>query len=87
LFAAESGKLMRRMTDAIRNEDSSGLQRAAHTLRGSVRIFGAERAAAAALRLETIGADKKLVGAEDAWAALAREVERLMPMLAELAKS
>ena len=86
LFAAESGKLMKRMRDAIRNGDPSGLQRAAHTLKGSVRIFGAGRAAAAALRLETIGGDKNLVGAEDAHATLAREIELLMPMLTKLAK-
>jgi PAS domain S-box-containing protein len=84
LFGTESAKLMKRMRDAIKNGDSSGLQRAAHTLKGSVRVFGAERAAAAAQRLEKIGTDEKLVGAEDAWAALAEEVERLMPMLSKL---
>jgi len=86
LFATESGRLMKRMRDAIGNEDPSGLQRAAHTLKGSVRIFGAGRAAAAALRLETIGGNKDLLGAADAHAALAREIERLMPMLAKLVK-
>ena len=84
LFAAESAKLMKRMRDAIKNEDPSGLQRTAHTLKGSVRIFGAERAAAAALRVEMIGRHKNLVGAENALAELAGEVDRLMPMLTEL---
>ena len=78
---------MKRMQDAIANQDSSGLQRAAHTFKGSIRVFGAERAAEAAQRLEKIGSDKNLDGAQDVWAALAEEVERLMPMLAELVKS
>jgi len=86
LFAAESEKLLKRMRDAISNEHPSELQRAAHTLKGSVRIFGAERAAAAALRLEMTARDKDLRGADDAHAALAREIERLMPMLTRMAK-
>ncbi|UCE48957.1 MAG: response regulator, partial [Phycisphaerales bacterium] len=87
LFAVESERLMKRMKDAIKNADASGLQRAAHTLKGSVRIFGAERVASAALRLEKIGGDKNLVDAEDALAELARELEQLLPMLTKLVKS
>jgi two-component system sensor histidine kinase/response regulator len=87
LFATESGKLMTRMRDAIRQEDPSELQRAAHTLKGSIRIFGAERAAAAALRLETMSSDKNFIGAEDALSELAGEIERLMPLLTDLTKS
>jgi CheY-like chemotaxis protein len=86
LFAVESEKLLKRMRDAISNEDPSELQRAAHTLKGSVRIFGAERAAAAALRLETIGREKDLLGAAGAHAALTSEIEHLMPILTEMAK-
>jgi PAS domain S-box-containing protein len=87
LFAVESVKLMKRMQDAITNEDATGLQRAAHTFKGSVRLFGAERVAAAAQRLEEMGGGKNLVGAQDAWVELAREAERLMPMLTELVRS
>lgn len=87
LFAVESKRLMKKMQDAIKNEDPSGLQRAAHTLKGSVRLFGSERVASAALRLEKIGHDKKLAGAQEAWTELDRELERLMPMLNKLLKS
>jgi len=87
LFAAESAKLMKKIRDAISNKDASGLQRAAHTLKGSIRIFGAERAAAAALRLETMGRDKNMVDAEEAWQVLVKEIERLKPLLTGLAKS
>jgi PAS domain S-box-containing protein len=87
LFAVESAKLMKRIRDAITSEDTSELQRAAHTLRGSIRVFGAERPAAAALRLETMGRDENLVDAEQAWQVLVKEIERLMPLLTDLAKS
>ncbi|MEJ2649939.1 MAG: Hpt domain-containing protein [Sedimentisphaerales bacterium] len=84
LFVTESAKLMKRIRDAISNEDASELQRAAHTLKGSIRIFGAERAAAAALQLETIGHDKNLADAEEAWQILVKEIERLKPLLKNL---
>jgi CheY-like chemotaxis protein len=87
LFAAESTKLMKRISNAITNKDTSELQRAAHTLKGSIRIFGAESAAAAAMRLETMGRDENLLDAEQAWQELVKEIERLKPLLTDLAKS
>jgi two-component system sensor histidine kinase/response regulator len=87
LFVTESAKLMKRIRDAITNDDASELQRAAHTLKGSVRIFGAERAAEAALGLENMGRDKNLADAEEAWHVLVEEIERLKPLLTDLAKS
>jgi PAS domain S-box-containing protein len=87
LFDTESVKLMKRIRDAIENEDSSKLQRAAHTLKGSIRIFGAERPAAAAKRLEIMGRDKNLADAEQAWQVLVEEIERLKPLLNDLVKS
>jgi CheY-like chemotaxis protein len=87
LFAKECPKLMSKMRDAITNNASSELQQAAHTLKGSIQIFGAKRPAAAALRLETMGRDRNLAGAEEAWAALIREIDWLMPILADLPKS
>ena len=87
LFAAESAKLMKRIRDAITSKDTLELQRAAHTLRGSILVFGAERPAAAALRLETMGRDENLLDAEEAWQVLVKEIERLMPLLTDLAKS
>jgi CheY-like chemotaxis protein len=84
LFAIESVKLLKRIRDAITNEDTSELQRAAHTLKGSVRIFGAERAARAALRLETMGRDKNLLDAEQTWQVLVKEIEQLKLLLNDL---
>jgi CheY-like chemotaxis protein len=84
IFRAECPKLMQRIRDAITNEDPAQLQRAAHTLKGSVQVFGLKRPAAAALRLETIGREKNLDDAEQAWSALVDEIERLRPMLTDL---
>jgi two-component system sensor histidine kinase/response regulator len=84
LFGVESAKLMKRIRDAITSEDASELQRAAHTLKGSVRIFGAERPAAAAQRLETMGREKNLLDAEQAWQELVKEIELLKPLLNDL---
>ena len=87
LFVVECPKLMERIHEAITNEDSTELQRAAHTLKGSVQVFGVKRAAAAALRLETMGRDGNLDGAEKSRRALADEIEHLMLMLSDLLKS
>lgn len=87
LFDTESIKLMKRIQDAITNEDASRLQRAAHTLKGSIRIFGAERPAAAAGRLETMGRDKNLADAKEALQVLVEEIERFKPLLNDLVNS
>ena len=84
LFAIESDKLMKRIRRAITDKDASELQRAAHTLKGSVRIFGAKRPAAAAQRLETMGREKNLLDAEHAWQELVKEIELLKPLLDDL---
>jgi PAS domain S-box-containing protein len=87
LFAVESEKLLTKIREAITNEDPSELQRDAHTLKGSIRLFGVERPAAAAQRLEIMGRDKNLVGAEQVWLKLMKEIEQLIPKLRDLTKS
>ncbi len=87
LFAVESEKLTTRMRDAITNEDPSELQRAAHTLKGSISLFGVKCPVASALRLEIMGRDRNLAGAEQAWLKLMKEVGLLIPKLRDMAKS
>ena len=84
LFAVECPKLMTLIRDAITSGNAADLQRAAHTLKGSIQFFGVKRSAAAALRLETLGREQTLSGAEEAWLVLVKEIERLMPMLSDL---
>jgi CheY-like chemotaxis protein len=84
LFATESVDLMAKIRDAITNHNPSELQRAAHTLKGSIRLFGVERPAAAALRLEMIGRNQNLEDAEEAWLDLVKEMDRLKTMLSNM---
>jgi len=87
LFAVECPKLMGRIHDAVTQNDASELQRAAHTLKGSLQIFGVARPVEAALRLETLGRNGDLADAEEAWSVLEKEIERLRPMLSDLQES
>jgi hypothetical protein len=56
----------------------------AHALKGAVSHLAAPAVFEAALRLEEIGQDGNLNGADAAWAALADSLGRLQPALAAL---
>ena len=58
LFCIECPKLMAGIREAISQGEISELRRAAHTLKGSADVFAARPAAAAALRLETMGREE-----------------------------
>jgi len=49
-----------RIREAIADSDASALDKAAHSLKGSVGNFGARRAFEAAYRLELMGKEGKL---------------------------
>jgi len=55
LFPAESAKHVEAIRQAIEAGDAESLTRAAHTLKGSARLFGAGALAACALELENLG--------------------------------
>jgi CheY-like chemotaxis protein/HPt (histidine-containing phosphotransfer) domain-containing protein len=69
-----------RMTEEIRTSLQAGdalkLQRAAHSLKGSVGILGGVAAFEAALRLETMARQGDLSQAESAWEALQQALEQ-----------
>ena len=83
VFLEECPKMMRQIKAAIDERDAPGLQLAAHSLKGSVRIFAASAATDAALALENIGTSGDLSGAEDRRVALSQEIDRLKAILAE----
>ena len=83
MFFTECPKLMQQIREHIDGEDSAGLRRAAHTLKGSAHIFGADGVAVAAGKLEEIAQGRGIVGAEEVLGGLAAEVERLVPALRE----
>lgn len=76
----------KRSTEIRRALDSSNfelLHRAAHTVKGSMRYFGATAAFDTALELEQRGNEKSLAGAEEIWTRLQREVHLVVPLLVE----
>ena len=83
MFFAECPKLMQQIREHIASEDGPELRRAAHTLKGSAHVFGAEEVAEAAHRLEEIGREEMFADAEEALALLEDEVARLLPALRE----
>jgi CheY-like chemotaxis protein/HPt (histidine-containing phosphotransfer) domain-containing protein len=57
IFLSESPRLLADMEGAISNTDAPLLRRAAHTIKGGLRMFGAESAYDLASRLEGLGRD------------------------------
>jgi HPt (histidine-containing phosphotransfer) domain-containing protein len=86
LFAEDCPKLLADIRSAIAAGNPVGLERAAHTLKGSVANFGAEAARQAALRLELLGRSGDLQPAPEACTVLEREMERCTTALLALAR-
>jgi HPt (histidine-containing phosphotransfer) domain-containing protein len=86
VFLADSPRLRTDIRTAIAGGDAGKLRLAAHALKGAVGTFSAPDATEAAQRLETLGQQGNLTGAEEAAAALEHELERLEPVLAGLAR-
>jgi len=80
-FPATNGQLRA----AIERLDAEATEMAAHNLRGSLSIFAAERAAAMAKRIETAAKEGAWDEAGRAHADLEREMDGLLPILADLA--
>jgi histidine phosphotransfer protein HptB len=85
MFIEECPEMMRAVRTAIDTRDAPALQRAAHTLKGSVRIFAMASAVEAARRLEEMGASGDLSDSDVDWNALRLEIDRLTAALAEKA--
>jgi HPt (histidine-containing phosphotransfer) domain-containing protein len=66
--------------------DPAEIERAAHTIKGSVGNFAAKAAFDAAMELERIGRDGTLDQAEAARVRLEDELDRLKPALAALGR-
>jgi len=81
LFFEETPGLMEQIRGAFAAGDVKTLERAAHSLKGSVGAFGARAAGEAAQNLETAAREKDLAGAAPALAALEPETARLTEAL------
>jgi HPt (histidine-containing phosphotransfer) domain-containing protein len=87
IFEDECPKLKKLVRDSIASGDIKELQRAAHTIKGSVDVFGAKPAREAAWRVESLARDNELGEIDSAVVALETELDRLMPALDALSKS
>jgi two-component system sensor histidine kinase/response regulator len=84
LFCEDSPNMLWAIRQAVAKKDSAALERAAHSLKGSISTFAARDATEAASRLEKLASAGELAGAEDACALLVAQVERLRQALEDL---
>jgi two-component system sensor histidine kinase/response regulator len=80
-FLEESPRQVVAMHTALAGSDTALLRRAAHTIKGAVRYFGAQQAFDRALRLETLAHDGELQAAPAAVEKLEEELARITPLL------
>jgi len=83
LSRAESSSILAEIQRCVACGCASGLERAAHRLRGSVSVFGARALARVALSLEVMGRDQHLAGAAVVLDDLERELSRFDRELAQ----
>jgi CheY-like chemotaxis protein len=81
LFLAECPRWMADLRQAIASGDSTRLKIAAHTLKSPMGHFAAGAAFDTAQKLEVMGREGNLTGANEALVELEREVKRLEPAL------
>ena len=84
LFRGECAKLFAEIREAAGRGDMDALQRAAHSLKGSVATFAADDAVNAAIKIETLARGGDSAGMAEAIATLEAEIERVLKALAEL---
>jgi HPt (histidine-containing phosphotransfer) domain-containing protein len=84
LFVDGCPGALKRMREAVVARDAQALEQAAHSFKGSLGFFYAQRASEAATALERIGREGDLQRADDAFAALERELAQLAPALSAL---
>ena len=84
LFLKDYPRLLAQMDEAIDKGNAATLQRAAHTLKGTLGIFGAGPAITAARELETVARDGRLDGAGAARAQLEEALKMVLPAIAAL---
>ena len=86
MFLQECPKLLDGVRQAAGQRDASLLERAAHTLKGSVGDIAAPQAFDAARTLEVMAREGKLEGADAALVSLEVALDRLVPELRKLEK-
>ena len=86
LFLGEYPTLMAEIRNAARKNDHDALQRAAHSMKGSVSNFGADGVYQAAFALERLGRQGDLASINDCIERLDHALETIRPALEELSQ-
>jgi HPt (histidine-containing phosphotransfer) domain-containing protein len=84
IFLEDYPRLLDEIGSAIHHEDGKRLERAAHSLKGSVGNFGAKTTLEKSLQLENMGRQGQLEQAQATFNALVRSIDQLVPALTEL---
>ncbi len=87
VYLDEYPRWLTELHGVVARQEAIGLQRLAHTIKGCMGQFGAEAAFSAAQRLEMMGREGRLAGAEEACAVLEMELERVGPVLARFVRA
>lgn len=82
-FLEEWPKRTTEIRRGLEEPDFELLHRAAHTVKGSMRYFGAHQAFQSALQLEGLGTQKSTVGGDELWSRLQHEVHFVVPLLVD----
>jgi two-component system, sensor histidine kinase and response regulator len=86
VFRQDCPQSLKRIREAIAQEDSRALEMTAHAIKGAVGTFAARPAFHAALRLEIMGREYQISGAKRAYKTLETEIDRLQSALEEISK-
>jgi len=81
LFLSDSPRLLSAIEEAVKGGNGEKIGKTAHTMKGAVANFSAERAFAAALELEKVGKNNELEKVDDAYKKLADEIGRMREAL------
>jgi len=87
LWLADSAKQERQIREGLRSDDAVMVQRAAHTLKGSVGTFQASAAQEAAKQMEMCAKDGDLLGARKAFEMLSTQLDLVRQDLCRLARA
>jgi HPt (histidine-containing phosphotransfer) domain-containing protein len=86
IFLADCPGKLAELRAAITAGDPERIANSSHSLRGSVATFGVQKAVEVAQKLESMGRQRQLQGAAEAFSVLEREMALVTSALAEIAK-
>jgi len=84
LFFEDSSALLKKIEDSISRGDTDALRKSAHTLKGAVSNFSAQKAYDAAYELEIAGKDKMLEKATEQLTTLKDEINEVIDAMKSL---